>query len=68
MKAPLRNVSDHERALAAAAGLVLLVNGLRRRSALLLIGAACCFYRMYTANCKGYEMCGFSTRTPSANL
>ena len=61
---PLVNVSESERYAAGIIGAVLLAAGLRPLRPWRLFWAACCFYRLFTGHCKGYEMLGISTREP----
>jgi hypothetical protein len=59
---PIVNVSETERYAAGIVGAVLLATGLRPLKPWRLFWAACCFYRLFTGNCKTYEMLGISTR------
>jgi hypothetical protein len=58
---PIVNVSQTERYAAGILGALLLATSLRPLKPWRLFWAACLFYRLYTGNCKGYEMLGVST-------
>lgn len=58
---PIVNVSETERYAAGIVGALLLASGLRPLRPWHLFWAACCLYRLFTGNCKTYEMLGINT-------
>jgi hypothetical protein len=61
MSKPIVNVSETERYAAGFLGAAMLASALRPLRPWRLFWAACLFYRLFTGNCKGYEMLGIST-------